>query len=71
MGRVDAAEKSASFSRPVVMMTKETVGRAFETTLTEGLRYERRIFYSMFATEDQKEGMAAFTEKRSPSFKNR
>jgi len=66
-----AAEKIAGFSQPAVLMTKETVNRAFETTLAEGLRYERRAFYSMFALEDQKEGMAAFAEKRSPSFKNR
>ena len=52
-------------------MTKDAVNRAFETTLAEGLRYERSIFYSTFALEDQKEGMAAFAEKRSPSFKNR
>ena len=66
-----SAEKIAGFSLPAVLMTKETVNRAFETTLAEGLRYERRLFYSMFALEDQKEGMAAFAEKRSPSFKNR
>jgi len=66
-----AAEKIAGFSRPAVLMTKETVSRAFETTLAEGLRFERRVFYSMFALEDQKEGMAAFAEKRSPNFKNR
>ncbi|MAZ18903.1 enoyl-CoA hydratase [Oricola sp.] len=66
-----AAEKVASFSMPAVLMTKETVNRAFESTLAEGLRFERRVFYSMFALEDQKEGMAAFAEKRSPSFKNR
>ena len=66
-----AAEKIASFSQPAVLMAKETVNRAFETTLAEGLRFERRIFYSMFALEDQKEGMAAFAEKRSPSFRNR
>ena len=66
-----AAEYVASFSMPAVLMTKETVNRAFESTLAEGLRFERRVFYSMFALEDQKEGMAAFAEKRSPSFKNR
>jgi enoyl-CoA hydratase len=53
------------------MMAKETVNRAFETTLAEGVRFERRLFHSMFATEDQKEGMAAFVEKRKPAFKNR
>jgi len=68
---MQAAEKIASFSQPVVMMTKETVNRAYETTLSEGLRFERRLFQSMFALEDQKEGMAAFTGKRTPSFKNR
>lgn len=66
-----AADKIASFSRPSVMMAKETVNRAFETTLAEGLRFERRLFHSLFATEDQKEGMAAFTEKRKPAFRNR
>jgi enoyl-CoA hydratase len=66
-----AAGKIASFSAPVVLMTKETVNRSFETTLAEGLRFERRVFHSMFSLEDQKEGMAAFAEKRSPSFKNR
>jgi enoyl-CoA hydratase len=66
-----AAKKIASFSRPIAMMAKETVNRAFETTLAEGIRFERRLFHSMFATEDQKEGMAAFVEKRKPAFKNR
>ncbi|MGH6763272.1 MAG: enoyl-CoA hydratase [Phyllobacterium sp.] len=66
-----AAGKIASFSQPVAMMTKETINRAYETTLAEGLRFERRVFHSMFALEDQKEGMAAFAAKRSPSFKNR
>ncbi|PYE89235.1 enoyl-CoA hydratase [Phyllobacterium leguminum] len=66
-----AAARIASFSRPVVMMAKETVNRAYETTLGEGLRFERRLFHSMFALEDQKEGMSAFVEKRTPAFKNR
>ena len=66
-----AATKIAGFSLPAVMMTKETVNRAFETTLSEGLRFERRVFHSMFALEDQKEGMTAFAEKRTASFKNR
>ena len=66
-----AADKIASFSQPIVAMAKESVHRSFETTLTEGLRFERRIFHSMFATEDQKEGMAAFVEKRKPAFKDR
>ncbi len=64
-------EKIASMSRPVVMLAKEAVNAAFETTLTEGIRFERRLFHSTFATEDQKEGMAAFAEKRRPAFKNR
>jgi len=66
-----AAEKIAAQSVPIVMMTKETINRAYETTLAEGIRFERRVFHSMFATEDQKEGMAAFAEKRKPEFKNR
>lgn len=66
-----AAERIASFSQPSVMMAKESVNRAFETTLQEGLRYERRSFQALFATEDQKEGMAAFVDKRTPSFTNR
>jgi enoyl-CoA hydratase len=68
---LEAAERIASFSRPIVMMAKEAVGRAFETGLTEGVRFERRLFQSMFATEDQKEGMAAFIDKRKPQFRNR
>ncbi len=66
-----AARKIASMSRPIAMMTKEAVNVAFETTLSEGVRFERRVFQSMFATEDQGEGMTAFTEKRTPHFKNR
>ncbi len=58
-------------SLPIAMMTKEAVNRAYETTLTEGVRFERRVFHAMFATEDQKEGMAAFVEKRPPRFSNR
>ena len=68
---VKAAAKIASFSLPSVMMNKEAVNRSYETTLTEGLRFERRVFHSMFALEDQKEGMAAFSEKRPPAFRNR
>ena len=64
-------EKIAALSRPSVLMAKEAVNRAFETTLAEGVRFERRLFHSLFATEDQKEGMAAFAEKRPPNFKNR
>ena len=66
-----AAEAIASYSRPTVVTAKEAVNRAFETTLSEGLHYEQRVFYPLFATEDQKEGMAAFTEKRPPNFKHR
>ncbi|WP_112662104.1 enoyl-CoA hydratase [Microvirga flavescens] len=64
------AETIASMSLPIAMMTKESVNRAFETTLAEGVRFERRLFHAMFATADQKEGMAAFVEKRAPNFKN-
>ena len=66
-----AAEKIASFSLPSVIMAKEAINRAFETTLTEGILHERRLFQSLFATEDQKEGMAAFAAKRPPHFKHR
>ncbi|HUJ03920.1 MAG TPA: enoyl-CoA hydratase [Rhizomicrobium sp.] len=66
-----AANKIASLSLPIVMMTKESVNRSYETTLAEGVRFERRVFHAMFATEDQKEGMAAFSEKRKPDFKDR
>src|ERR1041384_5154025 len=62
------AQKVAEQSLPIVMLTKETVNRAYETTLSEGVRFERRVFHSMFATADQKEGMAAFSEKRKPKF---
>lgn len=65
------AEKIASFSQPVVMMAKESVNRAYETTLSEGLRFERRMFHATFATEDQKEGMKAFGEKRPAAFKDK
>jgi enoyl-CoA hydratase len=58
-------------SLPAVMMCKESVNRAYETTLAEGVKFERRVFHSMFATEDQKEGMAAFAEKRKAQFKHR
>jgi enoyl-CoA hydratase len=66
-----AAEVIASKSKPVAMVAKEAVNAAFETGLAQGVLFERRIFHSLFATEDQKEGMAAFTEKRQPDFKNR
>ncbi len=65
-----AATKIAEMSHPIAMMTKETINRAYETTLAEGVRFERRLFHSMFATDDQSEGMAAFIEKRKPHFKN-
>ena len=65
------ADRIAELSLPATMMTKESVNRAYETTLAEGVRFERRLFHSMFATEDQTEGMNAFVEKRKPQFKNR
>ena len=65
-----AAEKIAGLSRPAVYMVKESVNRAYETTLAEGIRFERRLFHSTFALADQKEGMQAFIDKRSPSFKH-
>ena len=65
-----AAKTIAEFSLPVVMMIKESVNRAYETTLSEGVLYERRVFHSLFATDDQKEGMAAFVAKRKPDFKH-
>ncbi len=68
---IKVAEKIAGMSRPIALMVKESVNRAFETTLAEGVRFERRLFHSTFATEDQKEGMKAFVEKRPPQFKNR
>ncbi|WP_319533244.1 enoyl-CoA hydratase [uncultured Cohaesibacter sp.] len=68
---VKVAKKIADFSLPIVMMTKESINRSYETTLSEGLRFERRLFHSMFATEDQKEGMAAFVDKRKAQFQNK
>jgi len=65
------AGRIGEMSRPAVMIAKEAVNRAYETTLAEGVRFERRVFHSLFATEDQKEGMAAFVEKRKPVFRNR
>ena len=65
------AAKIAAMSRPAAMMVKESVNRAYEMTLAEGVRFERRLFHSVFATEDQKEGMDAFTSKRKPNWKNR
>jgi enoyl-CoA hydratase len=67
---VKIATQIAALSRPAVFAAKEAVNRAYETTLAEGVRFERRLFHAMFATADQKEGMAAFVEKRKPSFKN-
>jgi enoyl-CoA hydratase len=61
----------AAMSLPATLMAKDAINAAFETTLTEGVRYERRLFYSLFATEDQKEGMGAFTEKRKAAFRHR
>lgn len=65
-----AADTIASMSLTAAMMTKESINRSFETTLGEGIRFERRVFHAMFATDDQKEGMAAFVEKRPARFKN-
>ncbi|CCQ75739.1 enoyl-CoA hydratase [Magnetospira sp. QH-2] len=68
---INVATTIAKMSRPSVLMIKESVNRVYETTLAEGVLFERRAFHSLFATEDQKEGMAAFAEKRKPDFKNR
>jgi enoyl-CoA hydratase len=68
---ISVAARIASMSQPVAMMVKEAVNRAFETTLAEGVRFERRLFHATFGTGDQKEGMAAFIEKRKPAFSNR
>ncbi len=65
------ADKIAGFSLPAAMMAKETVNAAYEMTLEEGLRFERRIFHSMFSLHDQKEGMGAFAEKRKPDWKHK
>ena len=65
------AAQIAALSRPSVMMAKESVNKAYEMTLSEGIKFERRLFHSTFATEDQKEGMSAFAEKRKANFKNR
>ncbi|HEX4721623.1 MAG TPA: enoyl-CoA hydratase [Pseudonocardiaceae bacterium] len=67
---VAVASKIAGMSAPATMMVKETVNRAFETGLSEGLLFERRVFHATFATHDQKEGMAAFVEKRPPRFRH-
>ena len=65
------AEIIASMSLPIAMMTKETINRAYETPLTEGIRFERRVFHSQFSVADQKEGMAAFIEKRKANFQHK
>jgi enoyl-CoA hydratase len=65
------AETIASMSLPSVLAAKEAVNAAFETPLAEGIRFERRVFHSLFATADQKEGMAAFIAKRPPQFENK
>lgn len=67
---MEAAAQIASMSLPVIMMIKESVNRAYETPLSDGVQFERRLFHATFATEDQKEGMKAFVEKRLPSFRN-
>ncbi|MFC9665587.1 enoyl-CoA hydratase [Nocardia sp. NPDC127606] len=67
----EVAEAIAAKSLPVTMIAKEAVSRSFETTLAEGIRFERRVFHSLFATEDQKEGMSAFAEKRPAHFTHR
>lgn len=68
---LETAAKIAEFSQPSVAMTKASVNRAYETTLNEGVLFERRLFHSLFATEDQDEGMTAFIEKRKPQFRNK
>jgi enoyl-CoA hydratase len=68
---IKVAETIASMSLPTLMIAKESVNRAFETTLAEGIKFERRVFHSLFATADQKEGMAAFVAKRPAKFENR
>lgn len=68
---IEAATVIAAYSNPSVMMAKESINRAFEGSLSEGMLFERRMFHSLFATEDQKEGMSAFVEKRKPDFKNK
>jgi enoyl-CoA hydratase len=65
------AETIAEKSQPIVALAKEAVNVAYETTLREGIRFERRVFYATFASEDRREGMQAFIEKRTPNFNNR
>ena len=67
---IKVGERIASMSQPMVMMAKEAVNRSYETTLAEGILYERRLFHATFTSHDQKEGMAAFVEKRQPDFSN-
>jgi enoyl-CoA hydratase len=68
---VKIGQRIAQMSLPIAMMVKESINRAYETSLAEGVRFERRLFHATFATEDRKEGMAAFIEKRKPAFRNR
>jgi enoyl-CoA hydratase len=68
---VKIGERIAQMSLPIAMMVKESINHAYETSLAEGVRFERRLFHATFATEDRKEGMAAFIEKRKPAFRNR
>ena len=68
---MEIATTIAAMSLPAVTMAKEAVNRAFNTSLAEGVLFERRLFYSTFALDDRREGMAAFIEKRAPAFKNR
>ena len=68
---VETARKISKLSRPICMLAKESVDRAFEVNLSEGIRFERRLFHSTFSTDDQEEGMSAFIEKRKPSFRGK
>jgi len=68
---LEVAGKIAEKSQVSIKAAKDAVNRSYETTLAEGLLFERRVFHSMFATEDQKEGMAAFVEKREPQFRDK
>lgn len=68
---IETAKKIAKFSQPIVMMAKESVSRAYEGTLEEGLRFERRMFHATFGFDDRREGMTAFVEKRKPNFTNK
>jgi enoyl-CoA hydratase len=67
---MEAATVIAAMSLPSILMIKDAVNRAYESSLTDGVQYERRLFHSTFATEDQKEGMKAFMEKRKPNFQD-